>query len=318
MHPIRSMLIAGLLACTLPLAALPADAASQPAVGDAAPDGTPPVPLLWKVSDADNSIYLLGSFHLLKPSDYPTAAEIDAAFDQASEVVFEIPPAALADPATGMKMLQASGYADGRSLSQVLAPGELEQLDALFRASGQSVASVEAYEPWFINLSLVMGMSQAMGFDSTHGLDQHLIARAADKGKPTAGLETIDAQLAALDGMPMEEQVESLVEFVQDPAQARVELAQMHDAWRQGDTGLLETLAIDEMKSRTPESYRLVNVARNDAWLPELQAMLDDRSDEDVLVVVGAMHLLGEDGLVDKLSAAGYAVERMCGACSAE
>ncbi len=322
MHPIRSTLIAGLVACCLPLvapafAAPRADASPPAAAADATPAVAPPVPLLWKVSDADNSIYLLGSFHLLKPSDYPTAAEIDAAFDQASEVVFEIPPAALADPATGMKMLQASGYADGRSLSQVLDPGELEQLDALFRASGQSVASVEAYEPWFINLSLVMGMSQAMGFDSTHGLDQHLIARAAEKGKPTAGLETIDAQLAALDGMPMEEQVESLVEFVQDPAQAQVDLARMHDAWRQGDMDALETLAIDEMKSRTPESYRLVNVARNDAWLPGLQAMLDGRADEDVLVVVGAMHLLGEDGLVDKLGAAGYAVERMCGACSA-
>ncbi|GAB3330985.1 TraB/GumN family protein [Marilutibacter aestuarii] len=323
MHPIRSRLIAILVACTLPLAATalaapPADATPQALQADAAPAPAPPVPLLWKVSDADNAIYLLGSFHLLKPSDYPTSADIDAAFDQAAEVVFEIPPEALADPATGMKMLQASGYADGRSLSQVLAPEELQQLDALFRASGQSVASVEAYEPWFINLSLVMGMSQAMGFNSAHGLDQHLIARAAEAGKPTAGLETIDAQLAALDGMPMDEQVESLVEFVQDPAQAQVELGQMHDAWRQGDTGVLEALAIDEMKTRTPESYRLVNVARNDAWLPGLQAMLDARSDEDVLVVVGAMHLLGEDGLVDKLAAAGYAVERVCGACSAD
>ncbi len=318
MHAFHAFTLAALACCGLPFAAVaagpgPDAAAVAPPAGEASP-----VPLLWKVSDPDNTVYLLGSFHLLRSSDYPTGPEIDAAFEDAERVVFEIPPAALADPATGMKMLKASGYADGRSLSKVLTPEQLQQLDEMFSKSGQSVASVEAYEPWFINLSLVMGMSQALGFSSADGLDQHLIARAAGAGKPSDGLESIDQQLAALDAMPMEEQVIALTDFIEDPAQAQAELVDMHDAWRRGDVEALTALAIDEMKAETPESYRRVNVERNDAWLPKVEAMLDGESGAETLVVVGAMHLLGEDGLVDKLSRAGYAVERLCEACTAD
>ena len=145
-----------------------------------------PVPLLWKVSDADNSLYLLGSFHMLKPDDYPLSADIDAAFDDAESLLFEIDPAAMTSPDTIAKFQRASAYDDGRTLSQVLPAATRDKLDKLLAVSGGSIAAYEAAEPWAVNLGLVLGIAQAMGFRSEDGLDQHFMARAKKIGKPVA------------------------------------------------------------------------------------------------------------------------------------
>ena len=286
----------------------------RPAAAAPAPGLAPPLPLLWKVSDEDNALYLLGSFHLLREGDYPLSADVDAAFAAASRVVFEVAPDALADPSTGARFLAAAGYGDGRRLSAVLPDGLRGKLARLLARQGGSIEQLEEFEPWFVNLTLVLGLAQSLGFDPQLGLDQHLIRAAAQAGKPTAGLETIDDQLAALEGPPLAEQISGLADYVENPQDMPGMLDELHQAWRQGDLDRLDALTRQEMLARTPQTYRLVNVERNRAWLPQLQAMLDGGS-ADVLVVVGALHLLGEEGVVEGLRAAGYAVERICSAC---
>lgn len=313
-----------LLPCVLILAALTSAIASaqdsapvtgaKPAV--AAPAKAPPVPLLWKVSDADNAVYLLGSFHLLKSDDYPLSPDIDAAFAAADKVVFEVPPEQMTDPGTAAKFMAAAGYGDGRTLSQVLPADLREKLTRLMGKQGVPVAALDGYEPWFVNLSLMLGVSQAMGFSPQIGLDMHLMKQAADAKKPTAGLETMEAQLAVLDGSPMPEQIEGLRDFLDRATEMPGMLADMHNAWRDGDLAKLDELTRTEMKDKSPQTYRIVNVERNDAWVPQLAKMLDESKKDDTLVVVGALHLLGEDGVVEKLRAKGYKVERVCSACA--
>lgn len=276
----------------------------------------PPLPLLWKVSDADNSVYLLGSFHLLKSTDYPVSADIDAAFSAAEQVVFEVTPEQLDDPANAQKFLAAAGYGDARTLSTVLPSGLRGKLDAMLARKGGSVAKLDGFEPWFVNLSLVLGMAQSIGFSTEHGLDRHLMQKAAAAGKPIGGLETLDVQLRALDSAPMPEQIVGLAEFVNRPEDMPGMLGDLHDAWRQGDVERLDQVTRAEMQAKTPATYRQINVERNDAWTPKLQAMLDGSDDADTLVVVGALHLLGDDGVVAKLRAKGYDVERICSACA--
>ena len=70
-----------------------------------------------------------------------------------------------------------------------------------------------------------------------------------------------------------------------------------------------------EMAKEFPVSYRLVNVDRNNAWMSTLEQRLKAGSD-DTLAVVGTLHLLGDDGVVEKLRAKGYKVERVCSVCA--
>jgi len=275
----------------------------------------PPVPLLWKVSDGDNALYLLGSFHLLKAGDYPLSVDVDHAFADAEKLVFEIPPEQLDDPETGPRFLAAAGYDDARNLSAVLPPRVHEKLQRLVARQGGAIAQLEAYEPWFVNLSLLMGLSQSLGFSAELGLDHHLMELAEAAGKPTGGLETFEDQLRALDSTPMGEQITGLKDFLDRPQEMPGMLGELHQAWRDGDVARLDELTRREMLAKTPETYRIVNVERNDAWVPQLQAMLEAPGDDDVLVVVGALHLLGADGVVEKLRGEGYEVVRICSAC---
>lgn len=302
----------------IPCALLAAMACFGIARADApAPAGVaarPPVPLLWKASDADNSVYLLGSFHLLKPDDYPLSKEVEAAFADAESLLFELSPEALADPAVAGKFAAAADYADGRDLQQVLPAATYAALDKLAGPAG-GATMLRAQEPWFITVAFSVGIARQMGFKSELGLDQHLMQRAADAGKPAAGLETIEAQLAALDSTPMAEQVASLKEFVDNPRKSATDMLELHRQWRAGDVAGLNRTMREEMIAKTPQTYRLIDVARNDAWLPEIESRLIGSKSDDTLVVVGALHLLGPDGLVAKLRAKGYKVERVCESC---
>lgn len=285
-------------------------AGSAPARVDA------PRPLLWKVSDADSSVYLLGSFHLLKKTDYPVPADIDRAFEDAERVVFEVAPAELHDPSVPMKMAQRALQPGDAAFAKVASPQVAAKVNDELAKLGIPGAQLGQFEPWMVSITLVTVLGQKLGYSGEDGLDRHLMLRAEKAGKPTGGLESIDAQLDAMDATPVSEQLASIAESVSEGYDMPARLDELHRAWRGADVAALERLAVEEMRAKTPETYRRLNVARNQAWLPKLQAMLAGR--DDVLVVVGAMHLVGRDGLVAQLQSRGLRVERVCTGCNAK
>lgn len=312
-HPWSAALVSCALLAPAVFALTPAPGVTPAAAGTSA--SVPSRPPLWKVSDKDNTLYLLGSFHLLKASDYPLSQDVETAYADAESLVFEVTPAEMADPANAGKMMAAANLSGGQRLSTVLpAPLRAKLVERMGEAG---FAQLEPFDPWFVNLSMVLATASQMGFEFDKGLDNHLMRRAQTEGKPTAGLESIDSQFQALDAAPMNEQVSGLQDLIDNPAEMPRQLDQMHTAWRASDEAALTELMLQEMRTKTPVSYQQMNVARNDAWMPRLRALLDGGAKgEDALVVVGALHLLGEDGLVRKLRASGYKVERVCTGCA--
>lgn len=272
---------------------------------------TPPTPLLWKVSDADNSIYLLGSFHLLKDSDYPLADSTYAALADAEQVVFELSPAEMNDPALGQKMGAAAMRTDGKTLQQSLPEATWAQLSDYTTKRNIPIANFQPFEAWFISLMVSVTEMQRLGLDPEKGLDKHFAGLAVKAGKPVRGLETGDQQIALFDGMDEDEQLQALQDTLAELANIESEIEKMHALWRAGDGDALYASTAADMKREYPALYQRINVERNQAWLPRLEGMLDDSSSDDTLVVVGAMHLLGDDGVVAMLKAKGYRVERL-------
>ena len=273
--------------------------------------GGPPRPLLWKVSDGDNSLYLLGSFHLLMPSDYPLAASTDAAFADAEQVVFELSPADLASPDLPQAMAGAALRGDGRTLQQALPAPTWARLKAYLSERRMDPVAMQQYDAWFVSLLVANTEMQAAGLAADHGLDRHFADRTVAAGKPARGLETIDQQILLFEGMSQEQQAQSLESTLDDIADMKAMIEQMHRLWRAGDADGLFAATGAEMKAEFPALYDRMNRDRNRAWLPELRELLDGDGDDDALVVVGAMHLLGEDGVVEGLREAGYTVERL-------
>lgn len=275
----------------------------------------PPVPLLWKLSRADTTVYLLGSFHLLREDDYPLSTDVDAAFADAEKLLFEIAPDELNNPALASRMLDYARYERGQTLSPKVTPRMRRKLERLLQSQGIAAGQLDQYEPWFVNLSLVTALSHKLGYSSQYGLDQTLMRRASEHGKAMSGLETLEDQLRTLDQSPLDEQLLSLKELLESPEKIPAMLAELHGAWRSGDITTMDRLSREEMQDKTPHTYRLINVQRNHAWLPQIRALLE-ASGDDTLVVVGSLHLLGPDGLVEQLRSQGYRVERICSACA--
>jgi uncharacterized protein YbaP (TraB family) len=285
--------------------------------GDApAAKATPPVPLLWKVTGpGDSRLYLLGSFHLLRAQDYPLAADVDQAFAASKRVVFELSPQDMQSPQLTQKMLQAAVRTDGTELKRDLDPATWSKLQAYATANNLPLAQLQGMKPWFVGLTITLGQFTKMGLDPNLGLDRHFMQRAAAAGKPTSGLEDIDTQVGVLSGMSAAEQQQMVAEALDQADKADAEGRKLHDAWRRGDDKLLWTSMAAQMRGQYPQLYKRINTDRNDAWVPKLQQYLQ-AGQGGTLVVVGTLHLLGDDGVVDKLKAKGFTVERVCTGCA--
>ena len=272
----------------------------------------PPRPLLWKVSDADNSVYLLGSFHLLRPGDYPLAASTNLAFEDAESVVFELSPAEMNDPALGQMMGAAARREDGKRLQDTVSADTWVRLEAWSARRGVPLENLQGLDAWFVGLTISQMEMQTLGLDPKLGLDRHFAQRATDAGKDTEGLETGAQQIALFDGMDADLQQQSLEDVLLDAEKMEENINRLHDLWRRGDVAGMEAETNQRMRDEYPELYARINRDRNLAWLPVLKQRLDGGGkDEDVLVVVGALHLLGDDGLVHLMREAGYTVERL-------
>jgi hypothetical protein len=221
-----------------------------------------------------------------------------------------------------MQMSQAALRKDGTALDSDLSPplaGKLKQWESANAAGLQKMGlppqALQMFQPWFVGLVISMVQMADHGLDPRLGLDQHLGAEAAAKGKPTSGLETGAQQIAFLAQMDHEEQLQFLSEAIDESQEGSQELETLHAAWRAGDIRTLWNGMAADMKRQYPKLYAHINIERNDAWVPKIEQRLSAPGHDDTLVVVGALHLLGSDGVVEKLRAKGYKVERICSAC---
>lgn len=277
--------------------------------------GDPPVPLLWKAERGGNTVYLLGSLHVLQASDYPLHPAVDAAFDDAERLVFELDPLEVRSPALAAEMMRRARFEGGATLMGSVPEAERAALGEALRRHQLPPEMVDGMEPWFVGVMLALRAAMEAGFDPNLGLDGHLMQRGEAAGKPALGLERASDQFDALEAAPLEEQMASLRQSLEegDPA---AQLRTLHAQWRAGDAVALEDSLLDELRA-LPATWEALNVERNQRWLPQVEAMLARGDDDDALVVVGALHLLGEEGLVEQLRARGFDVERVAGPAGA-
>jgi uncharacterized protein YbaP (TraB family) len=275
----------------------------------AAPDGRArDQHVLWTVEGQRNTIYLLGSIHVLRPGDggLPLAAE--RAYDDAEQLVMEIDlDDAAADPSAMLAtMQQAALLPGGKTLRGVLG----SDYDSIRERTGQSgldLAMLDRFAPWFVATLLLQMELAKRGFAPELGIEARLASRAIDDGKPIRGLETAEQQFAVLGGMPLEEQKRFLLMTLEESTQLDAQVDELVGAWQAGDTDALARMLSDEFDA-FPELYRPLTEDRNRAWVEQLDDLLDDR--DDYLVVVGALHLVGRNSVVDLLRQRGYTVTR--------
>jgi uncharacterized protein len=259
---------------------------------------------VWSVQGKHNTVYLLGSVHFLSASEKLPAAA-DAAYAEAEKLVMEIDLDDLDPREMQQVTLELGLLPDGQTLEAQLGPEVYAKVAAHARTLGADPALLNRFRPWLAALTLVQLHLMKMGLDPSSGVEQRFAARAAADRKPIEGLETIREQLSMLSALPDAQQREFLLYSVEDAERATQEIDALIAAWRRGDAEGLAAL-LSEGFDEYPELYRPLTVERNRKWLADLANLLDDK--DDYLVVVGALHLVGEDSVVELLRGRGYKV----------
>lgn len=293
----------GLVAGLAPEIAFAQDAV-EPAAAAAT---TNAAPALWVLRDADSTIYLFGTVHLMRPDVSWTTPQIAEAFDSSDELWLELENPG--DQAGAAPLIMQLGISPQTPLSSLLTTEEFSQLDAAARSVGLSGAAMDPMRPWLAALTLSVAPLQAAGYDPNAGIDMVLRARALEAGRPIQGLETMEQQLRFFAGMPEEAQLEFLRESLGSFDQAVALVDQLADRWSAGDPDGLYASGAAEMKAVYPDLYDLILTTRNADWANQIEQEMAGSG--TVFVAVGALHLAGPDSVQAQLAARGITVERI-------
>jgi uncharacterized protein YbaP (TraB family) len=263
--------------------------------------------ILWEVKGKHNIVYLLGSVHMLKAADSTLPAEAMHAYALSKILVMELDLNNVgADSLLGAGA-ELESLPEGKSLADAIGPQLYAQLLSRAKTLGLEPEFLSHVQPWFAALMLQQLELAKSGFDPSAGVDEQFAVLAQADQKPIIGLETIDEQLGFFAHLSLEQQRQFLRSTLQESASGQNQSDAVVRAWQRGDTVKLEQL-LREGTEDSPELYRVLTTDRNRSWLPKITQLLN--GDDNCLVIVGALHLIGHDGVIELLQRQGYAVVR--------
>lgn len=264
-------------------------------------------PALWVVRDADSTLYLFGSVHVLKPDTAWRTDRVDQAFASAQDVWFELSNPD--DAAAAVPFIQQHGLSIDRPLSSRLGAEDIARLDIAARSIGASAAQMDPMRPWFAAMNLTMAQLVRAGYQPGTGVDLILLNRARTEGKEVRAFETMEQQLGMFAGMDEATEL-SFLRYSLDGFDDAIELTNgMVETWRTGDTDGLAHLMLTEWKVDFPAVYDLLLTRRNIDWADQIEERL--KGSGVTFVVVGAGHLVGSDSVQAQLAQRGITATRV-------
>jgi uncharacterized protein len=266
-------------------------------------------PAAWHVKgDGPGDLWLLGSVHYLRDADYPLPDVIDELYVQADALVMEIDLDDLDEATTQAQFLRAAMLPANQTLRDVLGADDYDAASSHALSLGIDLALLDRLEPWLVAVTMLDAGMGRLGFRADLGVEQYLLERAGADSKEIVGLETLETQIRVFDDLSAVEQKALVQQTLAELDTAQSTMTDMVTAWREGSLDELSGSLLEEFEE-FPDLYAELVVSRNIRWLARLDELLEKPATH--LVVVGALHLVGEDSVVDLLSSRGYSVERL-------
>ncbi len=276
------------LAAAAGLAAAPVPARAEPSV--------------WTVRDADSTIVLFGSVHLLPDGLDWRPPALDAALETADDLWFETPT----EGGEGRLATRALGLLPvGESLSVKLSAEGRARLEKASAALGLSPAAIDGLRPWLADITLSVAALVRDGARVEAGVEA-VLADAAPIAERRY-FETPWEQIAFLADAPEADQLASLEETLRQLEEDPELFARLVRSWLAGDQAAIEALGVAPLRSLSPALYERLLAGRNRRWTALILERLAGSG--TTVIVVGAGHLTGPDGVPALLRARGVAVE---------
>jgi uncharacterized protein YbaP (TraB family) len=265
-------------------------------------------PALWVARDADTTIYLFGTVHLLPNDTDWHDATLDRAVADSQVLYIELTDD---DPAHMMALVLRYGMDAAHPLTSQLDAAEQLRLSTAATKAGVpgGMQALNMMRPWLAALTLTTAPLLKAGLDPEHGVDKQLQARMAAAGKPVLGLETAEQQMRFLADMPPSVQMDFLRSAMRDVDRGTAVLTELIDAWKNGDVAAIARLEDEDMRQTAPELYQRLLVKRNQAWATKIAALMQQPG--TLFIAVGAAHLAGPDSVQAQLNKQGIETPRL-------
>lgn len=263
---------------------------------------------VWRVSKGDQQLFIGGTIHLLTQADYPLPDAFDKVYRHAAVVVLETDMQKLQDPQYQQLMINSSMYTDGRTLQSVLKPETFNALKQHLDSRGVPIANLLPFKAGMASMTVTMMELQRLGLVGT-GVDEFFSKKAAQDGKKLGELESVEQQIEFLAALGEGREDEMIAYTLRDVNELPSFMQAIKEAWRQGDLVKLKEVTLDPFKKEFPGAYQSLLVERNNNWLPKIEGMLQSKEIE--LILVGALHLVGKDGVLQQLANRGYKIQKL-------
>jgi len=253
---------------------------------------------LWELHGKHNTVYILGSIHVLRPTDYPLAPAVLNAYGNAKSIFMEVNLQEIDSQQMQMELLASARLPEGKTLPDIMGKQRYARAGALAREVGIDISIFDAFAPWFVAEAISQLQLQKLGFQPTSGVEMFFLEHARSDGKSVAGLETVHDQIALFTALSLDAQADYLISSLEEAHDLPKEVDNLVHAWQRGDT----VWFADQLKSEfghDPALYQSVLVARNRKWVPKIEALLND--DQNYLVIVGTGHLVGQGSVIELL-----------------
>ncbi len=268
--------------------------------------------ILFKVekSGSDKTSYILGTHHFAPLQAVEAIEQLPAILNSIDKLYGEIEMSQMTNPSVMMKMQKALMAPTDSTLDKVLSPAQLDSVAIVWNEYTGGAAPLElmyAVKPAVISTQLAALMAQKVlpSLNPMEGIDMTMQKRAAEKGKPVEGLETMDFQIDMLYNRPVEEQAQALMATIRDIDQESTKAVELSEAYMSHDINKIYNLLVELESDRDQESLERMIYSRNDNWVKILNEAMPDQS---IMVVVGAGHLPGERGILESLKHLGYTI----------
>jgi len=265
-------------------------------------------PALWVAKDADTTVYLFGTVHLLPNDTDWHDATLDRAVADSQTLYIELTDD---DPTNMMALVLRYGLDAAHPLSSQLDAAEQLRLRNAATTAGVpgGMQALNVMRPWLAALTLATAPLLKAGLDPEHGVDKQLKAQMSAAGKPVLGLETAEQQMRFLADMPQSIQLDFLRSAMRDADKGSIQLTELIDAWKSGDVATIARLEDEDMRQTEPELYQRLLVQRNEAWAKKIAVMLQQPG--TIFIAVGAAHLAGSDSVQVQLQKLGVEAQRL-------
>ena len=261
---------------------------------------------VWKAEKDGKYLYLGGTIHVLSKDDYPFPKEYDQAYKKSEVIYFETDIQKMKDPEVANSLMSMLMAKEGETLDKVLKPDTMEALKAFVKKRGLPFDMLNQFNPSGLYLVLVSMELMSMGMTDA-GVDEHFDTRAREDQKTLGQLETIDEQMSFFSKIGEGREDQLILYTLRDLEELPTVMVELKKTWRSGDRAKYREILLEPFIKDYPKAHQALLVERNNNWMPKIEALFE--SPEIELVLVGALHMIGKDGLLQQLERKGYKVE---------